>query len=61
MTRDEIRAEEDFAAEKGFTLCDFCAKRGTTSCKICSHFYADHYTIDPIISKVREVNNGTQV
>jgi len=53
LTKDELRAEEDFFESKGLTICDGCAHEGNPVCRTCKHRYESMYAASEVVNKLR--------
>lgn len=53
LTKEQLRAEEDFFESKGLTICDGC-KNGDEVCRHCRHNYDSLYEQSEVLKLVRE-------
>ena len=54
MTKDEIRREEDYFADKNLSICDGCANKGGDTCPHCRHHYDSLFVLSEVVKAVRE-------
>ena len=52
LTKEQLRAEEDFFESKGLTICDGC-KNGDEVCRHCRHNYDSLYEEKELLKLIR--------